>query len=110
MTCRATCKNHLRAITPRSERGLRCKTCSYGCISKGSRHAGECQNCSTLLHIRTRVFQQGFLTEEGSMSQCCSGQCFSQLCALEHFHTPVDGATGIPDGHTSLGKPLKDAN
>ena len=66
--------------------------------------------CFILLHIRNRVFQQGFLSNEGSMSQCCSGQCFSQLCALEHFHTPFDGATGIPDGHISLVKPLADAN
>ena len=65
---------------------------------------------SILIHIRNRVFQQGFLSDKGSVSHCCSGQCFSQLCALEHFHTPFDGATGISDGHISLVKPLTDAN
>ena len=67
-------------------------------------------SCFILMHIRNRVFQQGFLSDEGSMSQCCSGQCFSQLCALEHFHTPFNGATGISDGHISPVKPLTDAN
>ena len=66
--------------------------------------------CFSLIHTRHRVFQQGFLSDEGSMSECCSGQCFSQLCALEYFHTPFDGPTGIPDGHILFVKPLTDAN